>query len=603
MYEYTLTILIGLPMKPKRLLWQLYPSYLLITLISLATIGWYASSAMQQFYYAQVTQDLRASAHTIEPQILISYNTDNSTHLNQLCKTLGTAAQRRISVIETSGKVLADSHENTQQMDDHSDRPEIISAMKGHFGSEIRFSHTLGVNMMYWAIPLKDHDNIVAVLRIAKPVSDIDIQLRSIHRKILTGGLIVAIVAACLSLGISRKISKPLEELKTGAERFASGDMSHKLPRGKCLEMDAVANAMNQMAGEIDKRIQMICRQRNEHKAVLSSMSEAVLAIDSEQRLITLNASAAKMIGVDISNAKGRILQEIIRNTALGDFVTKSLASNVSTENDIVLHHDGIESFLQAKSNALQDEKGQKIGILVVLNDMTRLRKLEQVRRDFVANVSHELKTPITSIRGFVETLQEGAIKSPEDTRRFLNIIARQSNRMNALIDDLLELSTIEQQAEKAQITLKHNSVHNVLKDAITLCYDKSQAKQIQIELKCTENIATDINAPLLEQAVVNLLDNAIKYSSCGSEIEVIGAKTDNHVFISVTDFGCGIDNEFLPRLFERFFRVDKARSRELGGTGLGLAIVKHIAQTHNGSVTVESSPGKGSTFTINFPA
>jgi len=590
-------------MKPKRLLWQLYPSYLLITLISLVAIGWYASSSMQQFYYTQVTEDLKASACVIEKQVLASYKNNEPAYLDELCKMLGTAGQRRITVIETTGKVLADSQEDPQQMDNHSDRPEIIKAMKEQAGSAIRFSHTLGLDMMYVAIPLKVQGRIVAVLRIAKPVSAINGQLKSVHYKILIGASFVAAIAALLSLAVSRKISRPLEELKKGAQLFAGGDLSHKLSRGNCQEIDAVAKAMNQMASEIDERIRTISCQRNEHKAVLSSMAEAVLAVDSQQRLITLNSSAAEMFGVDISLAKGRNLQEIIRNPALQHFVTNSLAGNESVEDNITLHKDSSERFLQAKSNALQDEQGQKIGVLVVLNDITKLRRLEQLRRDFVANVSHELKTPITSIKGFVETLLEGAIKRPEEAKRFLDIISKQTNRMDAIIDDLLALSKIEQRVEKTEIEIKNGCIKDGLVAAIELCRNKALEKQIEIELRCGDDITANINTPLLEQAVVNLLDNAVKYSPVSSKIEVAAMQSDGQISITVTDFGCGIDKEFLDRIFERFFVVDKARSRKLGGTGLGLAIVKHIAVAHNGSVAVESSPGAGSKFSIYLPA
>lgn len=590
-------------MKPRRLLWQLYPSYLLIMLISLAAIGWYASRSMQQFYYTQVAEDLKASAHVIEEQVLASYKTGDSNGLDKLCKMLGAVGQRRITVIETSGKVLADSQEDPQQMDDHSDRPEIIEAMKEQISSKIRFSHTLGLNMMYVAIPLKTKDGVIAVLRIAKPISAINMQLKSIYYKILIGASFVAAIAALLSLAVSRKVSRPLEELRKGAELFADGDLSHKLPVGNCQEIDAVAKAMNQMAAEIDERIRIISRQRNEHKAVLASMSEAVLAIDSQQRLITLNSSAAEMIGVDISHAKGRTLQEIVRNPDLQNFVTKSLGSDEPVEEDVAIYKEGVEHFIQVKSNDLQDEHGQKIGILVVLNDITKLRRLEQVRRDFVANVSHELKTPITSIKGFVETLLEGAIKKPEEAKRFLDIIARQTGRVDAIIDDLLALSRIEQQAQKTEIEREKGSIKDALDTAIELCHNKAQTKQIEIKLRCADDITANINMPLLEQAVVNLLDNAIKYSPSSSKIEVTATQADEQISITVTDFGCGIDKESLPRLFERFFRVDKARSRKLGGTGLGLAIVKHIAQAHNGSVTVESSLDKGSKFTIELPA
>ena len=593
-------------MKPRRLLWQLYPSYLLITLISLAAIGWYAFSSMRQFHYEQVADDLRASAHIIEKQILSCYQANGTSGLDNLCKALGTEGRRRITVIETSGKVLADSQEDPHRMDNHSDRPEVIRAMNGSVGSAIRFSHTLGLNMMYVAVPLRvqsdseGQSRIVAVLRLAKPLSAINGQLRSIYYKLLVGAFVVAAVSALLSLAVSRKISRPLEELKQSAERFADGDLSHRLPAADCQEIDAVAKAMNQMADEIDRRIRTVRYQRNELNAVLSSMTEAVLAVDNGQRLIMLNSSAAEMIGVDAVYAKGRTLQEVIRNPALQNFITSSLADDETVEENVTLHKAGVECFLQAKSSPLLDEQGRKVGTLVVLNDITRLRRLEKVRSDFVANVSHELKTPITSIKGFVETLQEGSVKNSTQAERFLNIIARQTDRMDAIINDLLVLSGIEQQAE-SRVELKAGHIRGVLESAAELCHDKLRAKQIEIELDCADDVIANINAPLLEQAVVNLLDNAIKYSPCGSRIEVTADRIEGQVTIAVTDHGCGIDSEFLPRLFERFFRVDKARSRKLGGTGLGLAIVKHIVQVHQGTVTVESKPGLGSRFEIHL--
>ena len=589
-------------MKTKRLLWQLYPSYLLIMLISLAAIGLYASSSTQQFYYDQVSDDLKASAHMIEKQVLDKYISSDAEELNDLCNSLVESVQRRITVIDMAGRVIAETQKDPQKLKDHSNRPEIIAAISEGHGTDIRPSESLGKDLMYIAIPLKTQAETVGVLRIAKPVSAINRQLNSIYNKILIGSLIIAVVAALLSLIISRKVSSPLVELKKGADQFAQGNLTHKLPVGNCQEIDTVANAMNQMAGEIDQRIRTIMRQRNEHKAVLSSMSEAVLAVDSGQKLITLNESASEMIGFDISNAKGRPLQEVIRNSSLQNFITKSLQSNDPAEDRLTVYKDGNEFLLHAKSNTLQDENGRKIGILVVMNDITRIKKLEKVRSDFVANVSHELKTPITSIKGFVETLQEGAIEKPEEAKRFLDIIANQSNRLDAIIDDLLELSKIEQQG-KDQIKMTRGPVKEAILSAVELCESKANDKQIDIKLSCDDDVTANVNMHLLEQSISNLLDNAIKYSPAGSSIEVYAETAAEQVNISVKDFGCGIDKKSLPRLFERFFRVDKARSRKLGGTGLGLAIVKHIAEAHNGSVSVESTLGKGSKFTISLPA
>ncbi|RKY25496.1 MAG: hypothetical protein DRP62_01065 [Planctomycetota bacterium] len=258
--------------------------------------------------------------------------------------------------------------------------------------------------------------------------------------------------------------------------------------------------------------------------------------------------------------------------------------------------------FLQLYGSGLVDNKDNRSGAVLVLHDITRTRQLEEVRRDFVANVSHELKTPITSIKGFVETLQEGALDKPEESKRFLEIIAKHADRLNAIVDDLLSLSRLEEDSEQRRISFEKTSIRPTLVSAIELSKVKAEEKHITVELLCDKEITAKINSALIEQVVLNLIDNAIKYSQDNSKIQVSTQKTENEVFIKVSDQGCGIEKEHLDRIFERFYVVDKGRSRKLGGTGLGLAIVKHIAQVHNGYVTVESTLGKGSTFIVHLP-
>jgi two-component system, OmpR family, phosphate regulon sensor histidine kinase PhoR len=257
---------------------------------------------------------------------------------------------------------------------------------------------------------------------------------------------------------------------------------------------------------------------------------------------------------------------------------------------------------LSCLGTPLRDGEGKRTGSLIVLNDVTRLRKLENIRRDFVANVSHELKTPITAIKGFVDTLKDGAAKNLDDAERFLAIIQKHVDRLENIVEDLLSLSRIEKEGEREESELEERAIGEVLAGAIQVCDVKAREKGIGIELICDREVRAEINPTLLEQAVVNLLDNAIKYSDPGKKVEVEALETEAEVLIHVRDHGCGIEKKHLDRLFERFYRVDQARSRKLGGTGLGLAIVKHIAQAHGGSVSVESQPGQGSTFTIHLP-
>jgi len=585
----------------KRLLWQLFPSYLLITLISLVAITLYATNELRQFYHDRTADDLRARALLIDEDVRRRLLSGRSETVDALCKEYGEKASTRITVILTDGKVVGDTDSSPETMENHGDRAEVEAALNGRAHPSIRFSDTLKQQMMYVAIPVEHDGATLGVLRMAIPLTMIDDALRTIHWHILAGGLVVALAAAGISLLISRKISRPLEQLKRGAERFARGDLDHKLPVGDSYEIGALAEALNQMAAELDDRMRAVLGQRNEREAILSSMVEGVLAVDLKGRLISLNQAGARLIGVEPQAVHGRTLQEAVRNEQLETLVDEVLSSQQPMEKEIALYENE-QRYLQAYGTVLRDASPQPIGVLLVLHDVTRIKRLERVRQDFVANVSHELKTPVTSIKGFVETLLDGAMQDAADTQRFLKIVATQADRLGAIIDDLLDLSRIEQEAERAEIVLTPVPVKNVLETAIELCRPKASKKQIEIELTCDDRLQTAINPPLLEQAVVNLIDNAVKYSPAGQPIHVEADRERSEVVVRVRDHGCGIGAEHLPRIFERFYRVDKARSRKLGGTGLGLAIVKHIAQAHGGRATVQSTPEVGSTFAVHLP-
>jgi two-component system phosphate regulon sensor histidine kinase PhoR len=352
----------------------------------------------------------------------------------------------------------------------------------------------------------------------------------------------------------------------------------------------------------MDRKLEESLSQQSEQNTVLLNMTEGVFAVDNSERILSINKAAAELFGGDAVLALGRSLPEVIRNPDLQKFVAVTLQSESPVEGDIILHHNNLTHYVQAHGTRLKNLTGDNAGAVVVLNNVTRLKKLENIRRDFVANVSHEIKTPITSIKGFVETLLDGALDNADDARHFLKIIAKHTDRLNAIVDDLLALSRLEENAKQAELDLSAQEIKPILMTAIESCATKSQKKNIQVTLSCSKNLSSSINARLLEQALVNLVDNAIKYSEPNQTVDVRAEIHKETLFLQVEDHGMGIEPQHLDRLFERFYRVDKARSRDQGGTGLGLAIVKHIAEAHGGEVQVESVLEKGSIFKIVLP-
>ncbi len=554
-----------------------------------------------ELYTDRVTADLEARARLCGKPIGDLLARGQTARVDPLCKELGGATNTRITVVLPSGEVIGDSREKPGDMDNHRERPEIQAALAGVTGQSVRVSPTEQDEQIYVAVPLGPAGAPTAVVRTSVPVSGLTRTMGIVRGHFFAAALLGILCYAALSLVISRRISRPLEQIKAGAARFAAGDLAHRLPAAGSEEVAAVAGALNRMAGELDERIQTVLRQQNEREAMLSSMEEGVLAIDQIGTILSLNKTCAGLLGGEPERMEGRSIYEVIRKPDLLEFVESALESGSPVDGEIQIRGPR-DRWLMAHGTSLRDPQRGTIGVLVVLHDVTRLRHLEDVRRDFVANVSHELRTPVTSLKGFVETLLDGALDDRENAARFLRIMLRQVNRLDAIISDLLALSRIEKGFEGQTIELAAELVRGVLQGAVEMCEKKAAEKGVKIELDCPEDLTAEVNAALLEQAVVNLLDNAVKYSEAGSTVFLRVGRREAELVIEVQDHGCGIEAKHLPRLFERFYRVDKARSRELGGTGLGLAIVKHIALAHRGSVNVQSAVGVGSTFTLRLP-
>lgn len=588
-------------MRAKRLLWQLYLSYLLITLAALLAIGGFASVEIRRFYLKSVNNDLKVRAQLVEQQIGPSLDEQQIATLQLFSDRFGKTTSTRITVIAPDGKVLCDTEQPSSQMENHGDRGEVISALVGDVGQQTRFSTTLGDQLTYLAIPVERSGRIIAAVRTSIHVTQVDAAVRSVQIQVAVGGLLIAVLASLLSLFVSRRISRPLEAMRRGAERFAAGDLGYEMPVPDSAELGGLAVSLNKMARQLEERIGTIVEQRNEREAVLTSMAEGVLAVDSDRKVLNLNRAAARLLDVDEQTAVGRPVDEIARNADVRQLITEALAGEEPVEADLMLGTE-TERILAAKGAALLDQDGKSIGAVIVLDDVTQVRRLESIRRDFVANVSHELKTPIAAIKGFVETLLDGAMDDRQDALRFLKIVAKQSDRLSAIIEDLLSLAKIEQAEGVVAIEMEPHRVLDVLEAARGDTSAVAEERGVEIVVECDAELTARFNPPLLEQALANLLDNAVKYSEAGSRVHLSAENRDGQIIIAVADQGCGIPAEHLSRLFERFYRVDKARSRKLGGTGLGLAIVKHIAAAHGGRVEVGSTPGRGSRFSIVLP-
>lgn len=591
-------------MHHKRLIWQLYPSQLLIAFAALLAFTWYGTSSIRSFQLSETAASLEARSHLAAGSVLFYLEHDDLAGLEAFCREAGKKSSTRLTVISSAGKILADSDEDPARMENHNDRPEIIAALSGKVVSSLRFSQTLQQNLMYVAIPLEDQGHRRGVLRAAIPVTAIDKALSAIYQKIIWGCVVVALFAALVAWFIARRISKPLEQMKLGAERFSRGDFTGRMREEGAEEVATLARALNEMATQLDGRIQTIVSQHSQLQAVFASMVEGVITVDTEERILEVNQAGAQLLNVDPEKIKGKSILLAVRNIHLQNFVKNALACAVPMEGEFSsrMGADGKEKYFYAHGARLQDSQGRITGALIVINDVTNLRRLESIRRDFVANVSHELKTPITSIEGFAETLLDGALDEPESARRFVEIIGKQASRLHAIVEDLLALSRVEQEAKREEIVLQELPIAEVLQSAIQACSSRAEKENMAISLACAPTITARINPALFEQAVVNLLDNAVKYSGKGSSIRVETEKHPDEVLIRVCDNGVGIASQDISRIFERFYRVDKARSAKLGGTGLGLSIVKHIVQAHHGHISVESSPGKGSIFTLHLP-
>lgn len=585
-----------------RFLWKLYAGYVALTLLFLAVVGIFVARRLIQDARQQTHAALLANAVLLRDIATPVLDHDTGAQLRQRLRQIGDAIGTRFTIIRANGTVVADSDQEGSRMDNHHNRPEIDMARRQDIGTATRFSQTLGQQMMYLALAVRTRGTLQGYVRTALPLSVMKKRFARLRAIVFFGAGVIAIVGLSFGFLFAHRLTQPLMTM-TNAVRALIGEDDHRTSRARGQdEIGELTDAFNRMASRLRERMDTITHERNQLLAVLSSMVEGVIAVDQDERVVHMNQVAGTMLRAAPEKSIGKHLWEVTRARTIMETISATLqeAAEITREAHIEQPEDKVFTLNAAP---LRDGNAALVGAVLVLHDVTELRRLENVRRDFVANVSHELKTPITTIKGFVETLREGALDDRVQAERFLSIVARNADRLHAIIEDLLSLSRLDQHSEGADLPRIDTPLLSVLQSAVQTSATKAAARQVGIKVACDDTLVARINPPLLEQAVVNLLDNAINYSKVGDTVWLEAEHQGDDIAIRVRDAGIGIPQEHVNRLFERFYRVERARSRDHGGTGLGLAIVKHIMQFHGGRVSVVSTVGQGSTFILSLPA
>jgi len=586
--------------RPQPLFRLIFLPLLLIVALSVAVLGWYAETSSKRTVSQESVEDLTAAANLAAFRVTQEFLAKPQA-LGETCREMGLESVRRVTVVLPTGEVACDSAvADHASIGDLSDHAEILEALAGREAHALRRSRTLNRSYLYVAVPLRSGGRIVAALRLGLPYPEE--RQQAIHTQLLRASVAIILLGAVGIYLVARRIAAPIENLTRAVDHFAHGDLRGRLALPAVAEVATLAGALNVMAEQLDERIAAIEAQRRLRETILGGMGEGVIATDLSGRMLLVNRTAAGMIGMEVAAALGTPLAESPRFAELGGFVSRALATGEAVEKEIAVGPEGgVRLF--TRGAPLYDNAGVRIGSVIILSDVSRLQRLERTRQDFVVNVSHELRTPIAIIKGYLELLHDGALGEPAAAGKFLDKVIRQTERMGDIVDDLLLLSRLDQQVGEQGQPLEPAGVKDILAVAVAATAEFAAQGSVCVQLECAEELLLPADPLLLTRAVVNLVSNAVAYSEPGGRVLVRGERVGSAVAISVRDWGVGIAREHLPRIFERFYRVDRGRSRERGGTGLGLAIVKHVALVHGGTASAESEPGRGSTFTITIPA
>ncbi len=577
--------------------WRIAIPYVLLIVAAMTGLALYLSNITRDTYLenleAQLTGDVRLIADALAPELiepLPGHNFDTAAqHYGNL---LGV----RVTVIGLDGAVLGESQYNRLQMDNHLYRPEVQEALATGWGRSTRYSRTARQEMMYVALATEDVEGLTGIVRVALPLAEIRANLSRLNRAIATATLITGLLAIGLALFIADRTTRPVRQLTHVVQQMASGDLSVRLLPHTRDEIGQLTQTFNHMAEQLQEQIRALSTERGRLAAILEHMADGVLIIDESGRVEMMNLAAARILDTAPAQALERSFAEVARHHRLIELWRRCQRSR-EEHTEVIETRRGEPQFLQIIVTPLRDTKAP--GYLIILQDLTRIRRLETIRRDFISNISHELRTPLASLSALVETLQDGAITDPPAARRFLTHIAREVSAMTQIVEELLELSRIE--SGKVPLHVKPTPVSALVTPPVERLTPQAERAGLVLSVELPLEIPQVLaDAERVQRVVTNLVHNAIKFTPTGGSVTVHAERQGNKVVIAVEDTGVGIVEQDLPRIFERFYKADRARSG--GGTGLGLAIAKHIIQAHGGHIWVESEENRGSTFFFSLP-
>jgi len=578
--------------------WKLFLSYLLVALVAVGSLGLYLGHEINQHYVASLEDGLRSQAALIGDEL--GPDLTQPERIGAVRNTAARAARSagvRVTLIAVNGTVLADSEHDPAAMENHASRPEVKQALATGRGSSIRHSTTIGVDMLYVAVPVRRNENVVGIVRIALPLRAVAAAEARIRGRLVIAAIVAAILSLLISLVFSARSLRAIRRLSRASASLAEGDLDARVSARGSDEIASLAGNFNEMATRIRLTVRELREEKQKVETIFARMGEAIIVTDRAGRITLCNPAFERVFGVPCEQAHGLTVADATKSNPLDQAFRAALEGVQQTAEVRVLFP--AQRVLEATVTGITD--GEPLGAVGILHDVTQLRRLEAVRREFVANASHELQTPITAIKAMAETLLSGGHDEPALAERFLRDLERQADRLGALVRDLLDLATIEAGVHE------HAATEVMVGEVVVAVADQlnslAEQREVTVELSIPGDLTAFCDRWSLNRILANLLDNAIKYTEAGGRAGVTASRADDVVSVTVWDTGIGIASTDLQRVFERFYRVDKGRSRELGGTGLGLSIVKHLAEACGGSVSVESQLGKGSRFTVVIPA